>query len=398
MRAALNTSPELVIEYTDPVEGFKGWLVIDALAHNLCAGGLRVQKGLTREIVERLAATMPLKMRIAGIRADGAKCGIDYDPASPGKTEALYRFLRAIRPYVLERYSIGPDMNTTMPELDTICARLDIPSIKTAVARAQGLSPDEFRQRIRLLSQPAGPESLGRLRAGAGLAAAAMAALEFRQVPVAGATAVIQGFGCLAASAAYFLNRAGVRIIALADSDKSLIGSPENPLDLASLLGNCTSGLIPDTAPTGRYGEREDIYDVACDIFIPAAVERTVDVARARVMEVGAIACGANLAVTAAAEEILHERGILVIPDMIAGCGGSVSMEGLFGPVECPTVQEVLDHVDRRIRGIVQTTLQRSRQDSLMPREAALRICAEAPLYPGTRPYGSPETTPNPQH
>ncbi|MCI5146252.1 MAG: Glu/Leu/Phe/Val dehydrogenase, partial [Candidatus Electrothrix sp. AR3] len=87
---------ELIIEYTDPLEGFKGWLVIDSMTHNMAAGGLRVQQGLTCECVQRLAATMTLKMRIAGIRADGAKSGIDYDPASPGKQEALYRFIRAI--------------------------------------------------------------------------------------------------------------------------------------------------------------------------------------------------------------------------------------------------------------------------------------------------------------
>ncbi len=397
MRNALNTVPELVVEYTDPVEGFKGWLVIDSLAHDLCAGGLRVQKGLTRETVERLAATMTLKMRIAGIRADGAKCGIDYDPASPGKTEALYRFLRAIQPHIETRYSIGPDMNTTMPELDAICARLGIASIKNAVARAQQFSPEQFTERIRLLSQPAGPESLGRLRAGAGLAAAAMAALEFKNIPPGGATAVIQGFGCLAASAAYFLSRAGVKIIGLADSDKSLISDNAHPLDVDALLGHCSRGLIPENAADGRYGRREDIFDLACDIFIPAAVEGTVDAQRAQTMQVEAIACGANLAVTADAEQILHDRGVLVIPDLIAGCGGSVSMEGLFGPETLPTVEEVLDHVDEKIRAIVHQTLQRSLKDRVMPREAALDICAERTLYPGTRPYGTLDDNPNQQ-
>lgn len=108
-------SPELLIEYTDPLEGFKGWLAIDRLAHKICAGGLRVQDGLTRECIVDLAATMTLKMRIAGIRADGAKSGIDYDPNSPGKHEALYRFIRAIRPFLLERYSMGRILTPNWP-------------------------------------------------------------------------------------------------------------------------------------------------------------------------------------------------------------------------------------------------------------------------------------------
>lgn len=386
---SLNNKPELVVEYTDPQEGFKGWLVIDSMAHNLCAGGLRVQPGLTRECVQRLAATMTLKMRIAGIRADGAKSGIDYDPASPGKHEALYRFIRAIKPFIQQRYSMGPDMNTTMPELDAICSRLGITSIKTAVAKTQNLTPSEFKQRTALLSRPVGHATLGKLRAGSGLAASCLGVLEFLGIPAEKATVSIQGFGGLAAGAAYFLSRAGVQIVGLADREKSLISSDGEALDISSYLSESVDGIIPYTASTGSYGRREEIYSVPCDVFIPAAIENSVGEQEARTMQVRAIACGANLAVTADAEKILYERNILVIPDMVAGCGGSLSMEGLFAPDTPPSVEAVLTHVDSKTRSIVNHLLTRSRKDGIPPREAALRLCAEASIYPGTRPYGT---------
>ncbi len=389
MIESLNTEPELVVEYTDPLEGFKGWLVIDSMTHNLCAGGLRVQPGLTRECVQRLAATMTLKMRIAGIRADGAKSGIDYDPSSPGKHEALYRFIRAIKPFIEQRYSMGPDMNTTMPELDAVCSRLGITSIKTAVARAQNLTPSEFDQRTALLSQPIGHATLGKLRAGSGLAASCLGALEFLGIPAGEATVSIQGFGGLAAGAAYFLNQAGVKIVGLADREKSLISSDGEALDIPSFLSGSVDGIIPYTTSTGRYGRREEIYSVPCDVFIPAAVENSVGAQEAGSMQVRAIACGANLAVTADAEKILHERDILLIPDMVAGCGGSLSMEGLFAPDHLPSVKEVLAHVDSKTRVIVNNLLTRSQKDKVPPRDAALRLCAEASVYPGTRPYGA---------
>ena len=72
---------------------------MDSPTHRLCAGGLRIQKGLTRECVTRLARNMTMKMRIAGIRADGAKSGIDYDPHAPGREKCLavlYQGERAI--------------------------------------------------------------------------------------------------------------------------------------------------------------------------------------------------------------------------------------------------------------------------------------------------------------
>lgn len=387
MTKNINMEPELVVEYTDPLEGFKGWLVMDSTAHTLCAGGLRVQKGLTRKCVENLAATMTLKMRIAGIRADGAKSGIDYDPASPNKEEALFRFIRAIKPFILERYSMGPDLNTSMPELDGICSRLGIRSIKAAIAKAQNLNLAEFSQRIALLSKPAGHATLGRLRAGAGVAASCLGTLDFLDIPAQEATVIIQGFGGLATGAAYFLDQAGVKIIGLADHEKSLIGTDESPLDIPSLLSSCENGLLPSDSAHGKYGSREDIYNIPCDIFVPAAIEKAIRAPEARTMRVRGIACGANLAVTAEAEKILHERGVILIPDMVAGCGGSISMQGLFAPKTPPSVEEVLAHVDRTTRNIVKRILERSQRDGVPPRSVALQLCAEAPLYPDSRPY-----------
>ena len=390
MISNVSPHPDLIVEYTDPVEGFKGWLVIDSLVHNLCAGGLRVQKGLTCNCVENLAATMTLKMRIAGIRADGAKSGIDYDPNSPGKAEALFRFIRAIKPYILDRYSMGPDMNTNMPELDAICARLGISSIKTAVASAQQYTQEEFNDRIALLSEPVGHATLGKLRAGAGLAASCLGTLDFLDLPAETASVTIQGFGGLATGAAYFLQQAGVNIIGIADQEKSLIGSVDTPLDIPFLLEHSQNGLLPKNASIGTYGESEDIYSVKCDVFIPAAIEEAVCMQIAGNIPVKAIACGANLAVIPEAQQTLHDRGIFLVPDMIAGCGGSLSMEGLFAPDSLPTPQEVLQHVHTKTRAIVKKTLSRSKQEDRLPRDIALQLCSEAILYPGTRPYGKP--------
>ena len=72
--------PALVYEYTDPVEGFKGWFIRDRVCYRMCAGGMRVQKGLTRAKLASMARNMTRKMLIANIRVDGAKSGIDGRP------------------------------------------------------------------------------------------------------------------------------------------------------------------------------------------------------------------------------------------------------------------------------------------------------------------------------
>ena len=387
----LNREPELIVEYTDSLEGFKGWAVIDALSHKLCAGGVRVQKGLTLDCVRDLASNMTTKMRIAGIRADGAKCGINYDPHSPGKKEAMYRFIRAIRPYVLERYSLGPDLNTTMCELDDIAERLSIPAVKMAIAKAQGFDLPSFLKRYSILKQPFGHATLGRVRAGFGLAAACQGVLEFLNIPPQEATVAIQGFGGLGSAAAYTLHEAGIKIIAIADEEKSLISTNNQSLDIKAMLPsttNCGTGFIPSSGINGRYGDPSEIYDVKCDVFIPAAIENVITVDNAGDLPIKAVVTGANLAVTHEAEKILIDRGIIIIPDFVAGCGGSLSMDGLFGPEIEPSAKEVLTHVNKRMRRIVKKVIKRSQQDGVTTREAALRLCSEVTIYPEARPYG----------
>ena len=391
----LNRKPELIVEYTDPLEGFKGWAVIHALSHKLCAGGVRVQKGLTLDCVRDLARNMTIKMLIAGIRADGAKCGIDYDPHSPGKKEALYRFIRAIRPYVLERYSLGPDLNTMMCELEEIAERLSIPAVKMAIANAQGYDLPSFLERYKILKQPFGHATVGRLRAGFGLAAACQGVLEYMNIPPQEATVAIQGFGGLGSAAAYTLHEAGIKVIAVSDEEKSLISTNGQSLDIKGMLPtttNCGTGLIPRSGTNGRYGDPSQIYDVKCDVFIPAAIENAITADNAGSIPIKAVVPGANLSVTPAAEKMLIDRGIIIIPDFVAGCGGSLSMDGLFGPETEPSAQEVLNHVSKRMRKIVKKVIKRSHQDGVTTREAALRLCSEASIYPEARPYGQLDT------
>lgn len=387
----LNKKPELILEYTDPLEGFKGWLVIDALSHRLCAGGLRVQKGLTLDCVADLARNMTLKMRIARIRADGAKSGIDYDPHSPGKTEALYRFLRAIRPYILERYSLGPDLNVKLKEIDDIAKKLGVPSVKIAIAKAQGFDPPYFLERYGLLRQTANHVTLNRLRAGFGLAAACLGVLEFLKIPNQEATVAIQGIGGLGGSAAYSLYKSGVKIVGIADKEQSLISTNEHSLDMETLIKNTVNGLMPKGDRNGRHMDRSHIFKVECDVFIPAAIENVIVPDNAGTIPVKAVVPGANLSITAEAERLLNDRGVITIPDFLAGCGGSLSMDGLFGPRSHPSMQDVLNHVDKRMRSIVKKVLEHSRGKGITTREAALSLCSEATIYPETKPYGSLE-------
>ncbi len=390
IHSTLTDKPEQVIEYHDPLEGFKGWMVRDRICHRLCAGGMRVQPGLTCEHLSDMARNMTRKMQIASLRVDGAKSGIDYDPDAPGKAAAVSRFLQAIRPQIESTYSMGPDLNIEMDELENIARLTGMPSVKMAIAAAQEWEMGYFLARSSIMKEEIGGWSVSRLRAGYGVAAAVLAALDFLNISPQNATVAIQGFGTLARATAFRLSKAGVKIIAIADIEKCLVSSKEPGLDMKNLL--TSSGPLLDSALAADSNAlpSEALLDQKCDILVPAAVERSVPADSAASLQMKAIVPGANLAVPRESEEILHERSILVLPDFLAGCGGSLSMEGLFGPQEHPGAQAVLNHVETRMMAIAHRVLQRSKEEKVSPTVAALRFCDEYTCVPDTRPYGNP--------
>lgn len=389
MTPGTSPEPEIVLEYTDPLEGFKGWLVIDRTVHRICAGGMRVQPGLSRQHLTAMARNMTRKMRIANLRLDGAKSGIDYPPDAPGKIAAVGRFLQAISPYLKSIYSMGPDLNIGMDELTTAAARHAIPSVKMAIAAAQGWELDYFIERSEVLAATIGDFTLASLRAGYGVAAAVLAMLESLQIQPAAATIAVQGFGNLAKATLFGLNQAGCRVIAIADAEKCLHN--ESGLNLDDILTSAGTMLPEQVSQKGaRLAPSQTIFTGECDILVLAAIEDAVTPEIAERLQTKAVVPGANLAVAGASEIILQRRLIPVLPDFVAGCGGSLSMEGLYGPDVHPSPEAVLAHVGRRMRELVGQVVAQGRADKCSLTEAALKICAERKDYPNSRPYGRP--------
>lgn len=380
--------PTLLIEYTDPLEGFKGWLVMDSLTHRLSAGGMRVQPGLTSEHLVEMARNMTRKMRLADLAVDGAKSGIDYDPASPGKGPAIRRFLGAIQPYITSRYSMGPDLNVDMAELEKAALPLGIPSVKMAVAKAQNWDFPYFLARSQILTEKVGNFTLGQLRAGYGVAAAAIGTLRMLGIDPAQARVSIQGFGTLGRAAIFGLAEAGCRIAAIGDAHQTLISDVPEGLPAKRIL-EFPPPLLPQASliPNACGESREAIFACPVDLIIPAALENTVTPEISAILKTKAVVPGANLAVATESAPILQERKILVLPDFLAGCGGSLSMEGLYGPDNHPTARMVLNHVRDKMQKLVIQVIEQSRLDQCTPSEAALRIIDSRPKHGDRRPY-----------
>nr|MBF0221783.1 Glu/Leu/Phe/Val dehydrogenase [Desulfobulbaceae bacterium] len=331
-----------------------------------------------------------LKMRLCNLPIDGAKCGINYDPYSPGKRQAMKKFMAAIKPYITTSYSMGPDLNTDMEELEAIAHELDIPSVKIAIAKTQGMDIASFTDRYAILQSPAIDSwPLGKVRAGYGVAMAALATLTYLNLPAKDSVIAVQGFGNLAKSTIVGLLKAGVNIRAIADTQKCYIAKAGRHLPLDYLLSH-SGTLLPELSFPDHdviSTDKEAVLSSDCDILILAAVENVVTSRNAHQIRAKAIVPGANLAIDASGEHALFKKGILALPSFMAGCGGSLSMNGLFGPQSPPTPAEVLAYIEHSMTEMTMKVLSVAQTQTVTPSAAALEICNSAIVPLRNKPY-----------
>lgn len=380
----------MLVAYTDPVTKSEGWVAFDGRHNSLAAGGFRVDPSLTGDTIARLAQTMSRKQAFLGLGVDGAKCGLACQPDAAHIDGVASRFLRFLRPHLLERFSMGPDMGTTWGWVESLAHRQGLSSVKIAIARAQGLTEQEFHRRHRLLAEPVGGSTLGARRAGHALAHACVATLAWLGQPAQGRRVAVQGFGTLGRAAVRALADAGCSVVAIADENGCLV-APDG-LDVDTLLRMPHGHTVDQTVAGGRLVPSQEVLCVGADALVLAACEDAVggDEVADVAASTSAVVVGANLGLSPTVEDALHERGVVVLPDFVGGCGGPASMNALFGPASTPTAASVLAGVERLVGTRVDEVLQRADRVGVPPRTAAEGIVEEHRAVPHARPYGDP--------
>jgi len=341
--------PARIIHIHNASAGLKAIVVIDNTACGVAVGGVRMAPDVSVEECFRLARAMTLKNAAAGLPHGGGKSVIFADPHMPA--EQKERLIRAFAGAIgdLSDYIPGPDMGT-----DELCMAF----IKDETGRAVGL-----------------PEAVGGIpldtvgATGFGVAACVDVARRFIDLELKGARVVIQGFGAVGKHAARFLADKGAILVGASDSGGTL-ADPAG-LDVSALTALKDAGHPLRDHPHGRKLDGDAILDVPCDIWIPAARPDVVRADNVGRLNTRMIPQGANIPCTAEAEQALHERGVLVIPDFIANAGGVIcaSIEYRGG-----TRQAAFDYIDERIRANTQAVLEEARRSNTLPRAAALAL------------------------
>lgn len=341
--------PARVILVHEPALGLQGALVVDNVACGTAIGGLRMAPDVTVAECARLARAMTLKNAAAGLPHGGGKSVIRADPRMPvERKQALVRaFAHALRHETA--YLFGPDMGT-----DETCMAW----VHDEIGRAVGL-PAEL-----------GGIPLDEIGAtGWGIRHAAEAALPFCGLDMKGVRVAIQGFGAVGRHAAHFLGAAGAVIVAVSDS-RCTVSDPAG-LDVTALERVKLAGRPLAECPGVQTGSPDAVIDVECDVWIPAARPDVLREDNATRLRARLMLQGANIPCTTGAERILHERGVLIVPDFIANAGGVIcaAMEHRGA-----TRQAAMDAVADKVRVNTGTTLQTSRDRNCLPREAAANL------------------------
>jgi glutamate dehydrogenase/leucine dehydrogenase len=342
--------PAKVLQLYSPREGLRALVVVDNTALGAAIGGVRVSPSVSVGEVARLARTMTLKNAASGLPHGGAKAGIVADPDAPGAERRFRVFARMIRD--LHEYIPGPDMG---------CDETAMAWIRDETGRSVGL-PEEL-----------GGLPLDRLGAtGFGLAACAAVAAPLAGVELSGARLAVHGFGSVGKAAARFLAAKGAILVAVADS-RGTIHDPAG-LDLEELIRVKEEQGSVIHFPRGEVLPAAAVLEVNCDILIPAATPDVIHEGNVAGITARLILEGANIPATPAAEALLQERGVFIVPDFIANAGGVIMAAMEYAG---KNADEAFAAIDQRITRNTRLVLERAAVERILPRTAAVALAVE---------------------
>ena len=291
---------------------FEGYRVQHNVSRGPGKGGVRFHPDVTLNEVMALSGWMTIKNAALNLPYGGAKGGIRLDPGALSRGELE----RATRRYTSEiGLLIGPGRDIPAPDVgtdeQTMAWMMDTYSINqggtvTGVVTGKPISLGG---------------SLGRREAtGRGVFITAREAGLRQDLPIAGARVVIQGFGNVGSVAAQCFAAAGGRIVALQDAS----GSIANPagIDVAAAVRHISEGNRLVDFPGAEKVDAEAFWEIPCEYLVPSALEGQLDAARASRVQTRIVVEGANGPTLPVADDILAERGITVVPDVVANAGG----------------------------------------------------------------------------
>lgn len=290
---------------------YEGFRVQHNLSRGPGKGGIRFHPDVTLEEVMALSAWMTVKCAAVNLPYGGAKGGIRVDPSQLSQNELE----KMTRRYTSEiGLIIGPQQDIPAPDVNTnsqiMAWMMDTYSMNTGATSTGVVTGKPIHL----------GGSLGRVKAtGRGVFVTGREAAQRIGMDLRGARVAVQGFGNVGSIAAELFAEAGAKIVAVQDHSGSIFNG--DGLDVSALIAASRRQGVAGFSNAETL-DNESFWDVECDILIPAALEGQLTSERARRITAKLVLEGANGPTLPEADDILAERGVLVVPDVICNAGG----------------------------------------------------------------------------
>lgn len=368
--------PQIIFEWNDTETEARGWVVINSLRGGAAGGGTRMREGLDVNEVISLAKVMEIKFSVSGPAIGGAKSGISFNPKDPRKNEVLQRWYAAVIPLLKNYYGTGGDMN--------------IDEVKDVIPMTENLGlwhPQEGIVNGHFNPSPAQKiHKIGQLRTGVskkledlrftpnldeaylvadlitgwGVAQSVEHYYDiWEKGSVKGKRVIVQGWGNVAATAAYYLAKDGAILVGIIDKDGGVINEAGYTLaEVEKLLEDRDVNQLVSKDLMSVEEINAKIWDVACDIFIPAAASKLVtDDQIGRLINKGCSVVSSGANVPFKGDDVFFsdtadfaDQNLAFVPDFIANCGMARTFAYLMGDKVEITDEAIFTDVSNKIK------------------------------------------------
>ena len=317
--ARILTQPSRQIIFSIPfqrdsgeIEVYTGYRVQYSFARGPAKGGVRFHPGVTLDEVTALAFWMTWKCAVVDLPFGGGKGGVTCDPNKLSRGEIE----RITRRYAAELVEVvGPDKDVPAPDVGTT------PEIMAWFMDTYSMHTRQHTPGVVTGKPLEVGGSRGRVEAtGRGVSLVALAQMKQMGMDPSGAEIVVQGFGNVGSIAAQMFADFGSRVVGISDVTGGYYN--EKGLDVGGAIAYAQEHHSLDGYRGGERVTNAQILEMPCDVLVPAALEKVLTVENAPRIQAKLIAEGANGPTTPEADRIFNQRGIIVIPDIIANAGG----------------------------------------------------------------------------
>ena len=313
-----NTKRELIVHFPvkmddGTVKMFTGYRVQHDVARGPAKGGIRYHPDVDLDEVRALAMWMTWKSAVVNIPFGGAKGGVQCNP----KEMSLHEIEHLTRRFTWEiSIMLGPEQDIPAPDVYTNPQVMAWIMDTYSILKGYSIPGVVTGKPIELGG------SLGRFEAtGRGVVITALEAMKHLKKSIEGATVAIQGCGNVGGVAAEHFHRLGAKVIAMSCSANGIYN--ERGLDVRKVLDRKAQSKCFVCEKKGETEiTNQELLELDCDILVPAAIENQITEENAPRIKAKIISEGANGPTTPEADEILHDKGVFIVPDILANAGG----------------------------------------------------------------------------